>query len=127
MTEFKNIEAFYKARGGRFSPESDYGGFNWDDHAVDSWIRPPHLSTDHRYMVVHARETGDWYTARGVRDGPVILLGTLARPGVPEKDVHQFFRDWDDRNGPGRPLSWFRDRIAAFNDKNPSQNPREDL
>ena len=73
--------------------------------------------------MVHARETGDWYAARGVTDGPVILLGTLARPGVPEKDVHQFFRDWADRNGPGRPLSWSRERIAAFNEK----NPREDL
>ena len=123
MTEFENIEAFYTARGGRFSPESDYGGFNWDDHAVDSWIRPPHISSGHSYMVVHARETGDWYAARGITDGPVLLLGTLARPGVPEKDVHEFFRDWADRNGPGRPLSWFRDRIAAFNE----QNPREDL
>ena len=119
MTEFKNIEAFYTARGGRHSLESDYGGFNWDDHAVDSWIRPPHISSGHRYMVAHVGETGDWYATRGMADGPVILLGTLERPGVPEKDVHEFFRDWADGNGPGRPLSWFRDRIAAFNEKNP--------
>ena len=122
MTTFNNIEEFYTARGGRLSPESDYGGFNWDDQTADSWIRPPHISKGHRYLVVHAWETGDWYAARDVTDGPVVLLGTLERPGVPERDVHQFFRDWADRDGPGRPLSWFRDRIAAFNEKYPKED-----
>ena len=73
-------------------------------------------------MVVHVEETGDWHAARGVMDGPVILPGTLERPNVPEKNVHEFFRDWADRNGPGRPLSWFRERIAAFNEKNPGED-----
>ena len=52
----------------------------------------------------------------------MVLLGTLERPGVPERDVHEFFRDWADRDGPGRPLSWFRDRIAAFNEKYPKED-----
>ena len=117
MTEFENIEAFHTARGGRFSPESDYGGFNWDDRAVDSWARPPHIPGGHRYMVVHAWATGDWYAARDGTDGPVILLGTLEKTGVPERDVHEFFRDPAGGDGPGRPLSWFQGRIAEFNEK----------
>ena len=126
---YKGLREFYDARGGTFSEESEYGGHHWIDRIggplspvvvipgftvidgkVEFIVRPAAM----RVGFVH--DTGDLYAVLQGKtleeeDGPVLLLGTVA--GEPD-EVDSFMGDWKDSEHLGRPLSWFTDRIAAF-------------
>ena len=109
---FKNPEEFHLARGSQNSLESDYGGGNHDDLGIFQAGQ-----SANRILVTHVDRTGDFY-AQDPYTGRVALLGVVT-PGFPEKEVHQGFEDWADGDGPGRPLSWFQEKIAAFNSAHP--------
>ena len=120
---YPSIKEFYVERGGEFSPESAYGVHNWNDEPPPGcgwcWetrdrpdLRADHLHRHHGNLrVSHVAETGDFY-AYDSRTGEVRLLGTMP-PGWTEPQVYEHFEDWAQGDGPGRSLSWFRDRIAA--------------
>ena len=115
-TTFKNLEELHLARGSKNSLESDYGGENHDDLGIFQTGN----STKH-ILVAHVDRTGDFY-AQDRYTGRIALLG-IVTPGFPEKEVHQGFKDWADGEGPGRPLSWFQEKIAAFNSTHPPESP----
>ena len=116
---------FYAARGGRSTQgESDYGGFNRDDLGLNlqrpmqtlripGWSSCPHGETD--YYVSHVHDTGDFYAVEGRFDttAQVALLGSVG-PGHEEPEVYGHFADWAQGDGPGRPFSWFVERIKSF-------------
>ena len=128
---YKGLREFYDARGGTFSEESEYGMYHW----IDRICGPPHPAVvvsgltvidEQEVVIVRAawdrlrvsfvHDTGDIYavlhgTGPEESGGPVVLLGTVA--GEPDQ-VDAFMDDWKDGEGLGRPLSWFTDRIAAF-------------
>ena len=104
---YPSLEQFYDWRSGRHSGESDYGGFNWDDA-----IKPA------------PRES---QAQRGrLRVVPVLLLGTFQQHRSREQ-VEQLLADWAEGDGPGRPLSWFRERIASLNAQEPERRRRAGL
>ena len=105
---------FYAERGGTFSGESDYGHFNWDDEVVRPGAFAPGSWMYRRLMVSHVHDTGDWYAVDSSGAGEAVLLGTVAGD-IPEPEVYAFFSDWARNHEPGRPLTWFRERTAAFN------------
>ena len=105
---FKNLEDFHLVRGSKNSLESDYGGENHDDLGIFQSGN----STNH-ILVTHVDRTGD-FCAQDPYTGRVALLG-IVTSGFTEKEVHQGFEDWADGDGPGRHLSWFQVKIAAFN------------
>ncbi len=117
---------FYAGRGGTFSGESDYGHFNWDDETAGVGVFPANAMIYRRLMVCHVHDTGDWYSVDSSGIGEVTLLGTVAS-NVPEPEVYAFFSDWAQNDGPGRPLSWFRQRIADFNRKVALERANEEV
>ena len=116
VVEFPGMESFYVDRGGKSSPESDYGCHNVDDLGVNPTDPRPHRSWL-RYRVSYVEKTGDFYAVALVggfaAGGHVILLGSVG-PGHVEKDVYAHFEDWAEGKGSGRPLSWFVERIRTF-------------
>ncbi len=103
MSVYQSLADFYKRRGGRHSPESDYGAQNYLDKTRvpgDTW------------RVSHVEETGDFYAVRHRwnSDNIVLLLGRVPKE-LSEREVHHLFSDWADSETPGRPLYWFRERI----------------
>ena len=113
MLRFESMDEFYLQRGGRLSAKLSFGSFNWDDSVPVETASASDAVLDRLMLVALVRDTGDWYASG--KDG-VYFLGRICA-GVPESDVREMFRENDDidRNGPGQPLSWFRDRIDAFN------------
>ena len=122
VVKFDNIGRFYEERGGGFSGESDYGKYNRDDLAVGllaptttpgGLVFVPFGEPDHR--VSHVHDTGDFYAVEGRVDdtGQVALLGSVGA-GHPEPEVYAHFGDWAEGAGPGRPFSWFVERIDSF-------------
>ncbi len=106
------LEEFHLARGSKNSLESDYGGENHDNLGIfQSGHSAKHI------LVTHVDRTGDFY-AENPYTGRVALLG-IVTPEFTEQEVHQGFEDWADGVGPGRPLSWFQEKIAAFNSAHP--------
>ena len=72
MSVYQSLADFYKRRGGRHSPESDYGAQNYLDKTRvpgDTW------------RVSHVEETGDFYAVRHRwnSDNIVILLGRVPK------------------------------------------------
>ena len=128
MNFFRSIEEFYEKRGGRFSGESQYGVSNYPDQDRD---RPPQMR--HRFRVCHVHSTGDWYAHcednRGFSGFRVLLLGTLQNPSIADRinsldhaehsaaqeTVTSYFHDWARGDEPGRPFSYFINRIELFN------------
>ena len=53
--------------------------------------------------------------------GPVLLLDTFQQHRSKEQ-VEQRLTDWAEGDGPGRPLSWFRERIASLNAQGPERS-----
>ena len=103
MSVYQSLADFYKRRGGRHSPESDYGAQNYLDKTRvpgDTW------------RVSHVEETGDFYAAQCWRgeDNVVLLLGRVPKE-LSEREVHHHFSNWAESETPGWPLSWFRERI----------------
>ena len=120
---FDSIEVFYDARGGRYSGESGFGVFNRDDLGVrlrqrlessgSGLVFIPHGEPNYRVSYVH--DTGDFYAVEGRFEttAQVALLGSVG-PGHEEPEVCMHFADWAQGDGPGRPFSWFVERIASF-------------
>ena len=122
VVKFDNIGRFYEERDGKFSGESGYGKYNRDDLAVGllaptttlgGLIFVPFGEPDHR--ISHVHDTGDFYAVEGRVDdiGQVALLGSVGA-GHPEPEVYAHFGDWAEGAGPGRPFSWFVERIDSF-------------
>lgn len=106
-TRFANIAAFYEARGGARSGESDFGV---------QWLETKG-GPRHRVSVVH--DTGDVY-AKNLIDETVELLGTIPGNCSPSGLTHEahvcayekadkLFAGWSDEQ---RPLSWIRERLS---------------
>ena len=118
---FVNLEAYHKARPAMLnSVEADYGAHNTDD--LD--IFPAYARINIR--VSHVVATGEWYAFSPLsREHQYVVIGKLDDVGLPENPthseedtaermVHEHFKDWDEGDGPGRPLSWFLTRIRSF-------------
>ena len=103
MSVYRSLADFYKRRGGRHSPESNYGAQNY--------LVNNHMPGD-TWRVSHVEETGDFYAVQcsPSKDNVVILLGRVPKE-LSEREVHHLFSDWADSETPGRPLYWFRERI----------------
>ena len=124
MIAFSNLAEFYGAREGERSPESDYGFQNWDDRiqrgctgystrAFHPRAMQRHLQeVNGRLRVAHVQHTGDFYAVHAGSPGTVWLLGTVPDE-LPEPQVHGYFPDWAQSEGPVRPLNWFRALIAT--------------
>ena len=116
---YPSLEQFYDWRGGRHSGEADYGWFNWDDAITPD----PGESQAHqgRLRVVLFHDTGDLYAVDNIGQGPVLLLGTFQQHRSREQ-VEQRLANWAEGDGPGRPLSRFRERIASLNAQRPERS-----
>ena len=121
---YPSLEQFYDWRSGRHSGESDYGGFNWDD-AIKPAPRESQAQRG-RLRVVLVHDTGDLYAVDNIGQVPVLLLGTFQQHRSREQ-VEQLLADWAEGDGPGRPLSWFRERIASLNAQEPERRRRAGL
>ena len=106
---YPSLDQFYDCRGGRHSGEADFGGFNWDD-AIKPDPRESQAQRG-RLRVALVHDTGDLYAVDNLGQGPVLLLGTFQQHRYREQ-VEQRLADWAEGDGPGRPRSWFRDRIC---------------
>ena len=74
-----------------------------------------------RLRVVLVHDTGDLYAVDNRGQGPVLLLGTFQQHRSREQ-VEQRLADWAEGDGPGRPLSRFRERIASLNAQGPERS-----
>ena len=108
---YPSLDQFYDWRGGRHSGESDYGEFNWDDAIKPAPGESQAQRGRLRVALVH--DTGDLYAVDNGGQGPVLLLGTFQQHRSREQ-VEQRLADWTERDGPGRPRSWFHERIASL-------------
>jgi hypothetical protein len=105
---FESIDAFYAARGGKFSRECDYGVW-WSDN-------PQGFP---RYRVSYVKDTGDVY-AINQTTGRVEVLGTVEPDPIDERDfrsrwegpLDDLLEGWPDRCGPPGGLAWVRSRLA---------------
>ena len=120
---YPSLEQFYDGRGGGHSGESDFGGFNWDD-AIKPDPRESRAQRG-RLRVALVHDTGDLYAVDNRGQGPVLLLGTFHQQRSREQ-VEQRLADWAEGDGPGRPLSWFRERIASLNAQGPERSGEAD-
>lgn len=105
---YPSIDAFYEDRGGRFSGESDFGVWNYDDCGLFSGRVDPDIETEaaelggEEVFVVRASrnsrmtvsvvdDTGDVYAVQhGIGEGRVVLLGNLgvkSPPGRQRKNI----------------------------------------
>ena len=134
---YKGLREFYDARGGAFSKESEYGRNHWIDRiggpGGPAFVIPGHTIVDGkvkftsrsaRMRVRFVHDTGDLYAVLQGKtleeaDGPVLLLGTVA--GEPD-EVDAFIGAWKDSEVLGRALTWFTDRIVAFEGR-PREHP----
>ncbi len=108
LHSYASIDDFYTARGGSRSGESDYGGYNIDD--LRAFNERPLRGSYGNIRVSHVHNTGDFY-ALEYSTGRVILLGSVG-DNIDEPTVYNHFGDWADGEGQGRPLSWFKERLA---------------
>ena len=118
VEEYTSIDEFYDTCGGRYSGESDYGNFNWDDGNLPECrdcLKKPWSCHFHKLSVSFVQDIGVWYAHADARRGRVTVIGQLTLNGESEKEVYAHFRDWAKGGTPGRPLSWFRQRIAEWN------------
>ena len=123
VVRFDNIASFYAARGGRFSGESNYGVYNKNDMGLDLQAQAPVPESglvfvpfgEPDYRVSHVHDTGDFYAVENRFDSTaqVLLLGSVG-PGTALGKVDEHLVDWARGDGPGRPFSWFVERIASF-------------
>ena len=123
VEKFATLDDFYEARGGGYSGESDYGKFNRDDLGVElSRVREVAETGvefvpygDPNYRVTYVHDTGDFYAMENRFDtsAEVVLLGSVG-PGHEEPEVYVHFADWARGDDPGRPFSWFVERIASY-------------
>ena len=123
VEKFLTLDDFYEGRGGGYSGESDYGKFNKNDLGVElsrvrettetGFVFVPAGEPDYRVTYVH--DTGDFYAVENRFDtsAEVVLLGSVG-PGHEEPEVYVHFADWAGGDGPGRPFSWFVERIASY-------------
>jgi hypothetical protein len=93
---FDSIDAFYDARGGRFSGESDFG-VHWCDGRT--WPR---------YRVSVVKDTGDVYAIRHT-NGVVELLGNVGREDAYDC-AEEILDGWEDPEV--IQLDWARERLA---------------
>lgn len=138
LPTYKDLEAFYKAcPAASRSGESDYGVHNHDDLGVFAGLGLPSVAG--RIRVAHVHNTGHFYAfAHFATGNRVALLGQVAvRPTeqeaanlylmqAMERAVYEHFEDYAYGEGAGRPLSWFVERIAELQEKEPaaaSANP----
>ena len=110
-TVYNSMETYHRRRGGRNSPETDYGCRNTDDLGLVATI------DENSVRVSLVEDTGDIYAINEDEHelSRVALLGQAAdndgRP-MSEKIVNSIFQDW--AQGPAsRPLSWFIRQIHA--------------
>ena len=98
---------FYDARGGRFSPELDFGVHNTD----------PTNPARQRYQVTLVAVTGDLYAKQIYHPERLYVLGNLLGPELTSMDkVLERGRElFDDYNGEavGQTLAWFAARLHA--------------
>ena len=123
VEKFATLDDFYKARGGGYSGESDYGNFNVDDlgvglnrvrEAAETGVEfVPYGNPNYRVTYVH--DTGDFYAVENRFDtsAEVALVASVG-PGHEEREVYAHFADWAEGDGPGRPFSWFVERAASY-------------
>ena len=95
---YRDLFAYYLAKGGDTSRETSFGDRNWDD-VVD-----PEMQT--RLEVVFNHDTGD---VRAVRpDRTIILVGNITARWGHEESI-RWFREPNRGDWPPRPLSRFRE------------------
>ena len=114
MNTYRNLDEFYAERGMKPGVESDYGYYNWDD--LDILGLRFHEAERHRIRVSHIHSTGDFYAVDvtpGRQHGRAAVLGQVPT-GLTEREVHQLFGDWASGGQPGRPLSWFLNRLQEI-------------
>lgn len=108
---YRNLKTFLEHRGGDHSLEDYYGRNHYDDYSIFSSRRPGHISV--RYIL----ETGDLYAIDEAHEAlsRVILFTRLqdaaGRP-LPPNEVSRILRGWAAPGGPGRPISWFVQRLT---------------
>ena len=101
---YRDLFAYYLAKGGDTSRETSFGDRNWDD-VVD-----PEMQT--RLEVVFNHDTGD---VRAVRpDRTIILVGNITARWGHEESI-RWFREPNRGDWPPRPLSRFREIIETVN------------
>ena len=101
LKRYPSIDAFYEDRGSRFSGESDFGAWNYDDcnlfsGRVDTDIETEaaelggeevfvvRASGNSRMTVSVVDDTGDVYAVQhGIGEGRVVLLGSLGVKSPP--------------------------------------------
>ncbi len=127
---YRDIEAFYDDRGGRFIGEVDSGRFNrnnldWtSDGPSETGVsrasvggqpalafQPAHAGL---MRVSTVKTTGDTYAVNDAAQGsPVALLGTIALPDVDDtySHINMVFDGYAEGPTLGKPLSWFMSRI----------------
>lgn len=121
-TWFPTLKEFYRHRGGEWSPESDYGRFNWLDGELPecrNCLTNPSNCHDHRLRVSHVHDTGDVYAvphADQSGDGGAVLVGRFDKTGKEGRlQANEAFENWARGETLGRPLSWFSDAIEMSN------------
>lgn len=105
---FESEAAFYAARGGELSRESDYGVWWTDDVPFP------------RYRVSYVKDTGDVY-AVNQSTRVVEVLGTVEPIECLDTDFNvdwdapldAVLEGWTDACGPTGGLEWLRDRLHA--------------
>ena len=107
LHSYETLDDFYTARGGRISGESDYGAHNIDD--LGAFNLKPLRGTWGDIRVSHVHSTGDFY-ALEYCTGHVVLLGFVDHT-LEEAIINEHLSDWADCKEPGRPLSWFKQRL----------------
>ncbi len=109
MRIYQDLNDFYQDRGGRYSPESDYGAHNTDD--LGAFAPSPLFSPPVR--VSHVHSTADFYAVQLTPTTEKVVLISTTPEGLTEPQVHRILQDWARTPSPGRPLSWFTERINA--------------
>lgn len=110
--EYANRQEFYADRGGRWSPERDYGVHHTDG-----------VSRLQRYRISVVADTGDIYAEQQYHPQRILVLGQLpgaddplqrtaeAIPAVYPLADRIFAGYVGNDNGPGRTLAWFAARL----------------
>ena len=107
LVRYPDLRTLHTERGGVGADEIVCGYFNYDG-------REPPVKLAGMLRVAYNCDTGDWYAEPSLGEGPAVLLGVIT-PLMPKGAVERGFADCALHEDLGRPLGWYRRRIAEFN------------
>ena len=121
---YSSRREFYAARGGRFSPELDFGVHNTD----------PANPQRQRYQVTLVADTGDLYAKQIYHPERLYVLGRIQRPDLTRMEelwnYGKSLFDAYNAEEPGQTLGWFANQLAQagariVDTKQPTADPPE--